>query len=175
MGMGREETLTDQLHEAEKQIQRLEQENAKLKKEIDQLKQELLAEKTPKWAKPNLNKGKKKSKKLGPRKGHKAHRRKPVGTEVDEEVTWVPEICVKHGDLPFPKKWHEHTQIDIPLFKPLVITKHIIGWSWCNGCNAYVSAKHEKLSYTKYGPRLHGTVTYLKFDLGMTLGKIQRF
>jgi len=43
--------------------------------------------------------------------------------------------------LPFPKKWYEHTQIDISDFQRLVITKHAVGWRWCAGCNNYVSAK----------------------------------
>jgi transposase len=54
------------------------------------------------------------------------------------------------------------------------VTRHDVGWSWCQGCRKYHGAVHEKLSYTKYGPNLHAYVTYLKFDLGLTLGKIQR-
>ncbi len=170
----RDEVLKEKLRESEKKIQDLEKEVDQLKKENEQLKHELLAKKKPHWAKPNLSKGRKKKKKIGAKKGHEAHVRKPVGNECDEEVTWVPEICTKHGDLPFPSKWHEHSQIDIPVFQPIVITKHVVGWSWCAGCKAYVSAKHEKLSYTKYGPRLHAYVAFLKLDLGMTLGKIKR-
>src|SRR5665213_2391528 len=166
--------LPENLGEAHHEIERLREEVGDLKKKVDELEKELAAKKKPQWVKPDLNKGKKKLKKIGAQKGHEAHVRKPVGDEFDEEVTWVPEICTKHGDLPVPSKWHEHTQIDIPVFQPMVITKHIIGWSWCAGCKAYISAKHEKLSYTKYGPRLHAYVTYLKLDLGMTLGKIER-
>lgn len=169
-----DEALEQKLRETERENERLRQEVEQLKKKVDELEKQLSSNKKPKWVKPDLNKGKKKSKKIGAKKGHPAHVRKAVGNESDEEVTWVPEICTQHGDLPFPSKWHEHMQIDIPIFQPIVITKHVIGWSWCAGCKAYVSAKHEKLSYTKYGPRLHAYVTYLKLDLGMTLGKIQR-
>src|SRR5208282_1039872 len=61
-----------------------------------------------------------------------------------------------------------------PVHHQTIVTKHVVGWSYCKGCKKYHSAVHEKLSYSKYGPNLHSYVTYLKFDLGMTLGKIQR-
>jgi transposase len=170
----KKEPLPESLNEAQAEIERLRQEVDQLQKKVDELEKQLSAKKKPHWAKPNLNKDKRKSKKIGAKRGHPPHVRRPVREEAGEEVTWVPEICMMHGDLPFPSKWHEHSQIDIPVFQPIVITKHVVGWSWCAGCKAYVSAKHEKLSYTKYGPRLHAYVAYLKLDLGMTFGKIQR-
>jgi transposase len=98
-----------------------------------------------------------------------------VSEKIDQELMWVPHLCMQgHGVLPFPRKWHEHVQIDIPAVQKFIVTKHVVGWSWCSGCRKYHGAEHERLCYTKYGPHLHGYVAYLKFDLGMTLGKIQR-
>jgi transposase len=114
-------------------------------------------------------------KKIGAKKGHKANPRKPIEQEPNQTVVWVPEICLEgHGLLPFPTKWHEHTQIDIPVVQSIIVTKHKVGWSWCSGCGKYHGAVHDKLSYTKYGANLHAYVAYLKFDLGLTLGKIRR-
>lgn len=157
-------------------VEELEKESEKLKKETETLKEEIKHLQKPKWAKANKKKSKGKDRnKLGPKKGHKPNNRKPVAGKVDQEVMWVPELCLAgHGILPFPKKWHEHVQIDIPSVQNFSVTKHVVGWSWCGGCRKYHGAEHEKLSYTKYGPNLHAYVTYLKFDLGMTLGKIQR-
>jgi transposase len=162
-------------HQAE-EIERLRKENEVLKIENDQLKEEIKHLKKPKWAKPNKNKGNKsEKKKIGAKKGHKANPRKPIEQEPNQTVVWVPEICLEgHGLLPFPTKWHEHTQIDIPVVQSIIVTKHKVGWSWCSGCGKYHGAVHDKLSYTKYGANLHAYVAYLKFDLGLTLGKIRR-
>lgn len=158
-------------------IRQLEKERDELAKKNQVLEEEIKQLKKPKWAKPNLNKGKNKNegKKLGPKHGHKANPRRPVEQKPDQEVIWVPELCLEgNGPLPFPRKWHEHVQIDIPVVNKFNVTKHVVGWSWCKACRKYHSAVHEKLSYSKYGPNLHAYVTYLKFDLGLTLGKIQR-
>ncbi len=147
-----------------------------MKKEKEVLKEEIKHLQKPKWAKANKKRSRKtKSKKLGPRMGHKANPRRAVDLEIDQETTWVPELCPEvHGILDFPKKWHDHLQIDIPLAQKVIVTKHHIGWSYCSGCKKYHGAQHEKLPYTKYGPNLHAYAAYLKFDLGMTFGKIQR-
>lgn len=159
-----------------KQIEDLKIENEKLKKETDILKEEIKHLQKPKWAKSNKKPGKKsEEKKIGPKKGHPANPRKPVEQIPDQELMWVPEFCPEgYGLLSFPKKWHEHLQIDIPENHRFIVTKHVVGWSYCTGCKKYHGAEHEKLSNTKYGPNLHAYAAYLKFDLGMTLGKIQR-
>jgi transposase len=153
----------------------LERQNSDLLKERDLLKEEIKHLQKPKWAKPNKKKVKKSGKKIGAKFGHKVNPRRPIEQEPDEEVVWVPELCLEgHGPLPWPSKWHEHTQIDIPVQQKFIVTKHVVGWSYCAGCKKYHGAVHEKLSKSKYGPNLHAFVAYLKFDLGLTLGKIQR-
>jgi transposase len=172
-----ENILTDEeRRQYELEIQRLKAENKELKKETEKLKEEIKHLQKPKWAKANKKLSKKSEKnKMGPKKGHSASPRKPVTEVVDQELMWVPELCPEgHGLLVFPKKWHEHLQIDIPETHRFIVTKHVVGWSYCGGCKKYHGAEHEKLSNTKYGPNLHSYAAYLKFDLGMTLGKIQR-
>jgi transposase len=173
----RKDEKDQRIQQLEERIKELENENEHLKEKTKVLEEEIKHLKKPKWAKPNLNKSKNKKqrKKLGPKVGHSPNPRKPIEQKPDQEVMWVPELCEEgNGPLPFPSKWHEHVQIDIPVQNKIIVTKHTVGWSWCSGCKKYHSAVHEKLSYSKYGPNLHAYVSYLKFDLGMTLGKIQR-
>jgi transposase len=169
--------------ELEAENEKLRRRNAELEgtisdliKQRDQLQEEIKHLKKPKWAKPNKKSATKKDlKKVGAKYGHKVNPRKPVKQEPDQEVVWVPELCGEgNGPLPWPSKWHEHTQIDIPERQKFIVTKHVVGWSYCAGCKKYHGAVHEKLSKSKYGPNLHAYVAYLKFDLGLTLGKIQR-
>lgn len=165
----------DERKKYELEIQRLKSELEKFQNENEKLKEEIKHLQKPKWAKANKKKFQKDKNKLGPKKGHILSPRKPVIENVDQEVMWVPELCLEgHGVLPFPSKWHEHVQIDIPVVQKFIVTKHVVGWSWCSGCKKYHGAVHEKLPSTKYGPNLHAYAAYLKFDLGMTLGKIQR-
>ena len=161
--------LKAEVEELRRRVVELEKENSQLKEEIKHLQK-------PKWVKPNKKSaGKEAPNKLGPKKGHKANPRKSVEQKPDQEVVWVPELCPEgSGPLPWPSKWHEHTQIDIPVIQNFIVTKHVVGWSYCSGCKKYHGAVHEKLSKAKYGPNLHAYVAYLKFDLGLTLGKIQR-
>jgi transposase len=173
----KQKELQEELRRKDEEIVRLRQEVEKLKKDKQSLEEEIKHLKKPKWAKPNLNKekDKKDKKKIGAKPGHKAHPRKLIDKKPDQTVIWVPEICLEgHGVLPFPKKWHSHTQIDIPVVHNIIVTEHKVGWSYCKGCKKYHSAVHDKLSYTKYGAQLHAYVTYLKLDLGLTLGKIKR-
>lgn len=169
------ERLKSELDKYQSENEKLKKETEVLKEESDKLKEEIKHLQKPKWAKANKKTFKKDKNKLGPKKGHIANPRKKVTETIDQEVVWVAELCPEgHGILPFPGKWHEHVQIDIPVVQDFKTIKHVVGWSWCSGCRKYHGAVHEKLSYTKYGPNLHAYVTYLKFDLGMTLGKIQR-
>jgi hypothetical protein len=160
--------------EAENEI--LKRRVAELEKKVEDLNNEIKHLQKPKWAKPNKKSDpKKQPNKIGAKDGHKANPRKPIEQAVDQEVVWVPELCVDgNGPLPWPSKWHEHTQIDIPAQQKFIVTKHVVGWSYCKACKKYHGAVHEKLSKSKYGPNLHAFVAYLKFDLGLTLGKIQR-
>lgn len=161
------------LEGANKKIRQLEKENSKLKKELQAKR------KPPKWAKANKNRNKdgskRQGKKRGPKKGHKPNpRKRPDEDEVDQEVTWTPLICPDcDTNLPAPHKWHTHHQIDLPPPNKTITTKHIIGWSWCSECKKERSVS-DKLASTLYGPRLHAQVSYWKFDLGLTFGKIQK-
>ena len=108
--------------------------------------------------------------------GHKAHpRAKPK--VVDRKVTVVPESCPNgFGSLPFPSdsKWHTHVQIDLPEPGKVIVTEFKVGSSYCKDCKKYHSAAHSRVANSLYGPRLHSYVSYLKFGLGLTLGKIQK-
>jgi len=177
----------DTVKRLEQSIDRKESENEKLrlkvehlKRENEKLKDELkAARKPPSWAKSNKNKAKdgtkKASKKKGPKKGHSPNIRKKPTETPHQEIEIIPLTCLgcDNVELPDPGKWHTHTQIDIPeVTKPVITTFHV-GWSWCATCGKYVSV-NEKLGRSLYGPRLHAYICYLKYDLGMTYGKIQR-
>jgi transposase len=127
----------------------------------------------PDFVKPNKSaEGKRRAKKKGPKPGHSPNIRK-TPNKIDREVKIIPKQCpdCKH-ELPAPSKWHTHVQIDIPPPPPAIVTKYHVGWSWCQSCRRRVSLQ-EKLSYSQYGPHLHAQVSYWKFHLGLTLGKIQ--
>ena len=99
----------------------------------------------------------------------------PAGCKAAPDNRDYPLQCPNcDHSLPEPKKWHSHTQVDIPQIAHPIITNFITGWAWCAPCNKYV-AINDKLANTLYGPRLHAHVAYLKFKMGMTLGKIQSF
>jgi len=126
-----------------------------LKKELE------LARKTtlPKWVKANKS-VEKKAKKLGPKAGHVASKRKRP-EKVDIEIELIAEDCpCCHASLEsFPHKWHSHDQIDLPSPSSCVVTRYNVGWSWCKSCKKEVSPK-DRLLRSKYGPRLHAQVSY---------------
>jgi len=170
--------LEDTVRRQSTELDKANQEISRLKKEVGKLKKELQSKrKPPKWAKFNKNKNadgsKKKGKKKGPKKDHKPHlRRRPE--KVDQETTWNPLFCTHcDTDLPEPHKWHVHYQMDLPPPSQVITTKHIVGWSWCSGCNKEVSVS-DKLAASLYGPQLHAQVCYWKYELGLTFGKIQK-
>jgi transposase len=167
--------IEESLHREVKRVKELEVENEKLKKENEKLKGELLAlRQPPEWAKANKSEeSKQESKKAGAKKGHVCHpRKKPE--QVDREVRLIGKQC-PHCDheLPFPHKWHEHVQIDVPPPPRVIVTRYHVGWSWCSVCKKEVSSK-EKLSGSLYGPHLHSQVCYWKFSLGLTFNKIEK-
>ncbi len=154
----KQKEFKEELRRKDEEIERLRKENEQLKKDKANLEEEIKQLKKPKWAKPNKD-NKKEKKKIGAKPGHKPNPRRPIDQVPNQEVVWVPEICLEgHGVLPFPLKWHEHTQIDIPVVQNIIVTKHKVGWSWCKGCKEYHGAVHDKLSYTKYGANLHAYV-----------------
>lgn len=167
-----EETIHKQaelVEKLQKRIDHLERENGKLEEELKALRR------PPEWVKPNkTEEGKRRRKKKGPKYGHKANvRKKPE--QVDREVNIIPKQCPCCGEkLPKPHKWHDHDQIDIPPPPKPIVTRYHVGWSWCKHCGKEVSA-NEKLSGSLYGPILHSLVSYWKFSLGLTFGKIRGF
>lgn len=166
--------LEESLHKQSEVTEKLRKENENLKKENERLKKELSEiRKAPKWAKAGKSsEEKKKRKKKGPKYGHKANSRKRPD-RVDREVNVIAKSCPCCGEqLPRPHKWHDHDQIDIPPPSEAMTTRYHVGWSWCKKCGKEVSSK-EKLSGSLYGPVLHALVSYWKFSLGLTFGKIQ--
>lgn len=159
-----------ELEQAHKQIDRLRKQNEKLKQELSAMRQ------PPKWAKANkTEKSQRRAKKKGARVGHAAQARK-VLPKIDEQVVVFPERCPKHGhELPFPSdsKWHSHIQIDLPEPQKAVTTEYIVGSSYCAKCKKHHTASWGRVSGSLFGPRLHATISYWKFQLGLTLGKIQ--
>lgn len=166
-----EEALHREAAEKEKwrkEAERLKKENEKLKKELAAIRQ------PPKWAKANKPENQKK-KKLGPKFGHKPNIRKRP-ENIDETVVVFPEECPHgHGSLPFPSnsRWHSHVQVDLPDPGKVHVTEFIVGSSYCKECRKYHFAGG-RVSGSQYGPRLHATVAYWKFELGLTLGKIRK-
>jgi len=148
-------------------IERLKEENARLKEEIRQLRG------IPEFIKPNKSEEvQRTAKKKGPKFGHSVNRRK-IPEKIDREVKIIPKRCPDcNHKLPPPTKWHTHVQIDIPPPPPAVVTRYHVGWSWCSCCGRRVSLNN-KLSHSQYGPHLHAQVSYWKFQLGLSLGKIQ--
>ncbi len=157
-------------------ITELERKNARLEKENEKLKKELSASrKPPKWAKAKKDPKRKKAMK-GPKPGHEPNLRKRP-EEADETVVLIPEKCPEgHGELNFPSdsKWYSHFQIDLPEPGRAIVTKFVIGSSYCKGCRKYHSASEGRISHCLYGARFHATISYWKFELGLTLGKIRK-
>jgi transposase len=167
-----EETVrrqSERIKELEKKNSRLEKENEKLKKEL------AAARKPPKWVKPKKDPKPKRAKK-GPKPGHPANLRKRP-EKADETVVLIPESCPEgHGELNFPSdsKWYSHFQIDLPEPGRAIVTEFVIGSSYCKGCRKYHSASNGRISHSLYGARFHATISYWKFELGLTLGKIRK-
>ena len=144
----------------------------RLKKENEQLKKELAAERqTPKWVKPN----KPKKKKKGPKLGHPCHpRRQPENR--GQTIVVFPESCPNsHKERAFPpdSKWRSHVQIDWPEPGQPIVTEFLVGFSYCADCGKYHSAKG-RMPSSVYDPRLHAQVCYWKYSLGLPLLKIHQ-
>lgn len=167
--------LEGSLRRQQSKIENLERENERLKEENERLKDELKALRgVPDWVRPNKSEeAKREPQKLGPKRGHEAHPRR-VPARIDREVTIVPKECpgCHNQDLPRPSRWHSHIQIDLPPVSRPIVTKYNVGWCYCRVCRREISSR-EKLSYSQYGPILHAQVSYWKYHLGLTFGKIQ--
>lgn len=169
--------MEDSLRRQGTELEKLRKENERLTKENEKLKKELAARRQPpKWAKANKSlEQKKRAKKKGPKFGHRPHnRRRPE--KIDETVVVFPERCPRTlVELAFPSdsKWYSHIQIDLPEPRKVVVTEYIVGSSYCSQCRCYHSATG-RIANSLYGPRLHAQVCYWKFELGLTLPKIQK-
>lgn len=173
----------DQVKILEKSISHERKENERRQKiierqvdEIKRLKEEIKSLRgIPDWVKSDTSKEPedKRLKKRGPKKGHSpALRKRPEEASIDFDVHIMPKVCGEcENKLPAAHKFHSHVQIDIPETTRPIVTKFHVGWSWCKCCDAEKSCNF-KLSGSLYGPRLHAFVSFLKFDQGLTLGKI---
>jgi transposase len=174
----RNRLLEENLGRKSDQVEKLEKENERLRQEVEKLKQELARiRKPPKWAKANTSSDPKKrrGKRKGAKPGHPFHRRRRR-PPIDETVVIVPERCPISGEtLSFPSdsKWYSHLQIDLPEPGQAIVTEYRVGSSYCRICGRYHSASG-RMPYSFYGPRLHATVAYWKYELGLTLEKIQK-
>ena len=168
--------LESSLDKRNSEIEKLRKKIERLEKENEKLKQELKAARgVPGWIKPNLNPNDKPTrKKRTVKKDQKPNIRTISEGEPDEEVTLELENCpFCLMELGAAKRFHCHTQIDLPLPSKPIVTKFHVGSTYCPGCKKEVSAGG-RMTGTKYGPRLHAQIAALKFDSGMTLGKISR-
>lgn len=95
-----------ELEEVKKKIKKLEEEIEILKKELSHLKQ------IPNWVKPNKDTANLESKKLGPQKGHLAHKRKAFEEEeIDEEIVLEPKQCPDCQNSGFKQNLRKNTKI----------------------------------------------------------------
>ena len=169
--------LEDTVHKQNSELEELRKENDTLKKEVEKLKQELSAKRSPPhWVKANKKDDPENpSQKKGAKRGHSPNKRREI-PPITESVVVFPERCPKYDhELPFPSesKWYTHVQMDLPPPGELIVTEFLVGSSYCAQCKMYHSASHSKISGSLFGPRLHAQVTYWKFELGLTLGKIR--
>lgn len=156
----------------EARVAELEAENSELRAELHRLK-DLDDKKPPSWAKANIKRRRRKKK--GPKKGHKPAKRTVPG-EVDEIREYPLDECPDCGGrLGEPSGVQTHIDIEIEPVVPTV-REHVFDRYWCSCCKAMVrSRKADVVPRSKYGPRLHALVAWLKYGLGMTLGKVQAF
>lgn len=162
-------------------IDDLKKSNLSLRTEFKTLQDRQAVIHPPIWVKPNLSLHREvRCKKPGPKVGHTPHwRRVPDDDQVDRHITIAPKQCPKcQCDLTTPSTWHPHTQLDIPPENKTQITRFYIGYPYCRCCRKMVSLPLDQrqglIPFGKYGPRFHGYVSYWKFGLGLTLGKIKK-
>ncbi len=154
----------------EARVAELEAENAELRARLDGGGDE---KKPPAWVKANTKRRRRKKK--GPKKGHKPARRTVPG-KVDEVLEYSLDDCPDCGSqLRAPSGVQTHIDIEVEPVVPRV-REHVFDRYWCSCCKTMVrSAKAATVPRSKYGPRLHALVAWLKYGLGMTLGKIHAF
>lgn len=145
---------------------------AALTKRLEEL--EKGGKKPPPWVKPNT---KKRRKKKGPPKGHKGARRKDssqCGDLPQETHLHDGPCCPDCGhDLGPTVEVQNKQDIEIQLVQA-VHRLHEFHRRYCPGCKRLVrSAQGAVVPRSDYGPNVHGLLAYLKYGLGMTLGKVQ--
>jgi len=125
----------------------------------------------PPWVKPNV---KKRRRKKGPPRGHKGASRSKAVDLPEETHLHDGEFCPDCGHALGPVVEVQHKQdIEIPLQRA-VHRLHEFHRRYCPGCKRLVRATTDAVvSRSDYGPNVHGVLAYLKYGLGMTLGKIQ--
>lgn len=171
----------EKLQQAESEIKDLKKQNITLRAEFKALQDSQALAHPPSWVKPNLSLHREiKRKKPGPKVGHIPYwRRMPKDEEVNRCFALAPRQCPNcRNDLSEPSTWHPHTQLDIPPENKIQITRFYIGYPYCKCCRKMVSLPLDQrqgvITFSKYGPRFHGYVSYWKFGLGLTLGKIRK-
>ena len=130
------------------------------------------APKTPPWVKPNKP-PRRRRKKKGPKKGHEPAKR-TVPERIDEVHEHELDGCPAcGGELGGAVDVQTHVDIELPPIVPIV-REHVLLRYWCPCCKKLVrSCGADVVPRSKYGPRLHVFVSWLKFGLGVTLQKIQ--
>lgn len=164
------------IQDLEKKISDLEQVKGQLEEENQELQEEIrrLQGKAPSWVKANLHpvgQTRRPHFRKHYRPGVEPNRRELPGP-VTEIVKWPAKRCPHCRKKLRTTRWTSHYQLDLPERTTCDVVEHRVGWAWCSHCKQEVCST-EKLPRVKYGPRLHGEVSYLKCGLGLTLGKIQ--
>jgi transposase len=169
-----EQSISNQAKELDRLRKLIEHKDDRIEKLEDEIKS--LRGVVPEFVKPKVARSSNggSSSKRGPKKGHlPAKRQRPDESKIDFDVHIMPKTCSDcDNKLPTPHKFHSHVQIDIPEVSKPIVTEFHVGWSWCKCCQGEKSCNF-KLAGSLYGPRLHAFVAYLKFDQGLTLGKIR--
>jgi len=126
----------------------------------------------PSWVKPNKKKRRKKKK--GPPKGHKGAPRSKAADLPVESHLHDGEFCPDCGhDLGPIVEVQRKQDIEVSLHNA-VQRLHEFHRRYCPGCQRLVRATTpDVVPRSDYGPNVHGLLAYLKYGLGMTLGKVQ--
>lgn len=164
-----------------RKIDRLEEENTRLKSEVARLRkkneQGYFGASTPSSQKPfKANTSPKETKRQGGgRNGHPGHGRRSFHREEADETNLIklPERCGHCGGILIKKGSIERSELDI---EPIKIKKimHICEQGYCQRCGKWTTAKPALLSRSFYGNHLQAYVMNLHYVYGVTVGKIAR-
>lgn len=175
MGRDKYESLLEQkdleLRKRDERITELEEENAFLRHELQELKEKIFRPKPPKKQEPD----KPEPKKRGALFGHLGwFRKKPK--HIDEiEVVRLSRCPLCGGDnLSECKHIEEHIQEDIILPK-VKATKYIHHHFYCGDCKQVVSGKgREEIPGSYIGPVAKSIAGFLRYDIKISVRDIQR-